>query len=145
MGRSNSTIERRFAIPPVAANLSMTTRVRPVAGRGLACRSLIDAGHHVCDEFQLDRDAGQSPETSAYHIRSRGEDALGSSAMLRTIHADGDPRLVFDIDSDPMQAVRTRNVGLFLPFCGTPTLILAAISSAGHDRARTAKLFDWPI
>ena len=66
---------------------------------------------------------GHSPGHFSIHIRSRGEDALliGDVAHhpCQMVHLDW----CSTIDSDPMQAVRTRNE-LFSRFAGTPTLIL---------------------
>ena len=95
--------------------------VRPVADAGLV--DLIDAGHYVCDELSLIATPGHSPGHFSIHIRSRGEDALliGDVAHhpCQMVHLDW----CSTIDSDPMQAVRTRNE-LFSRFAGTPTLIL---------------------
>src|SRR5713226_4713636 len=95
--------------------------VRPVVDAGLV--DLIDAGHHVCDEFSLIATSGHSPGHFSIHVRSRGEDALliGDVAHhpCQMVHLDW----CSTIDSDPMQAVRTRNE-LFSRFAGTPTLIL---------------------
>jgi len=96
--------------------------IRPVANAGLV--DLIDAGHHVCNEFGVIATPGHSPGHFSVHIRSKGEDALfiGDVAHhpCQMVHLDW----CSTIDFDPMQSVRTRNE-LFSRFAGTPTLILA--------------------
>jgi glyoxylase-like metal-dependent hydrolase (beta-lactamase superfamily II) len=96
--------------------------IRPVADAGLV--DLIDAGHQVCNEFGVLATPGHSPGHFSVHIRSQGEDALliGDVAHhpCQMVHLDW----CSTIDSDPMQAVRTR-AELFSRFAGTPTLTLA--------------------
>ena len=119
MGRIEFDYWKAVHAPPVAAIFDDS--IRPVADAGLI--DLIEAGDHVCDEFSLIATPGHSPGHLSIHIRSRGEDALliGDVAHhpCQLMHLDW----CSTIDSDPMQAVRTR-IELFSLFAGTPTLIL---------------------
>ena len=96
--------------------------IRPVASAGLV--DLIDAGHHVCNEFSVIATPGHSPGHFSIHVSSRGEDALllGDVAHhpCQMAHLDW----CSTIDFDSQQSIRTRNE-LFSRFAGRPTLILA--------------------
>jgi len=96
--------------------------VRPVADAGRV--DLIEAGHHVCDEFTVLATPGHSPGHFSVHVRSRGEEALLMADVAhhpcQMVHLDW----CSTIDSDPQQSIRTRRE-LFSRFAGAPTLILA--------------------
>ena len=96
--------------------------VRPVADAGLV--DLIEAGHHVCDEFTVMATPGHSPGHFSVHVRSRGEDALLTGDVAhhpcQMVHLDW----CSTIDFDPAQTIRTRHE-LLSRFAGTPTRILA--------------------
>jgi len=120
MGRVEFDYWKKVREPGLAAIFDDS--VRPVADAGLV--DLIEAGHHVCDEFTVMATPGHSPGHFSVHVRSKGEDALliGDVAHhpCQMVHGDW----CSTIDFDPAQTIRTRNA-LFARFAGTPTLILA--------------------
>jgi len=120
MGRVEFDYWKNVRQPGLAAIFDDS--IRPVASAGLV--DLIDAGHHVCDEFSVIATPGHSPGHFSVHVTSRGEDALllGDVAHhpCQMAHLDW----CSTIDFDPQQSVRTRNE-LFSRFAGRPTRILA--------------------
>src|SRR3981189_2167136 len=120
MGRVEFDHWKKVREPGLAAIFDDS--VRPVADAGLV--DLIDAGHHVCDEFDVIATPGHSPGHFSVHVRSKDEDALliGDVAHhpCQMVHGDW----CSTIDFDPAQTIRTRHA-LFSRFAGTPTRILA--------------------
>lgn len=111
----------RGAAPVVDSVNVMVDSVRPVIDAGLV--DLVASDHQLTDEVWLEPSPGHTPGHVLVRISSGGHDAVITGDMMHNPIQIGEPTWGISADSDPAQAIATRQ-SFLERLGGTGTLVL---------------------